>query len=92
MTTLDAQSRVFLMLQGPHGPFFWRLAKMLRAAGSQVWRVGFNAGDTAFWFDRDSLIAYRDNPDKWADAFDALVAEKGVSDIVLYGDTRPVHA
>lgn len=46
--------RVFLFLQGPHGPFFHALAKMLRVAGARVWRVGFNAGDRAFWFDPDS--------------------------------------
>ena len=45
-----AGDRVFLLLQGPHGPFFHALARMLRAAGSTVWRVGFNAGDRAFWF------------------------------------------
>lgn len=29
---------------------------------------------------------------EWDDTFDALVDGKGVTDIVLYGDTRPVHA
>ena len=33
-------SRVFLFLQGPHGPFFHQLARMLRAAGSAVWLAG----------------------------------------------------
>ena len=43
------QDRVFLFLQGPHGPFFHALGRMLREAGATVWRVGFNAGDRAFW-------------------------------------------
>jgi capsular polysaccharide export protein len=92
MTTAPTHSRVFLFLQGPHGPFFNRLGKMLQLAGAQVWRVGFNAGDRAFWRHPKSYIAYRDPIDAWAATFGALVDEKSVTDIVLYGDTRPVHA
>jgi len=88
----DPAKRRFLFLQGPHGPFFHRLARMLRAAGATTWRVGFNAGDAAFWHDRASYIPYRGNADDWPNAFEALVKEHGITDIVLYGDTRPVHA
>ncbi len=84
--------RRFLFLQGPHGPFFKRLARMLRAAGAEVWRVGFNAGDAAFWPDRGSYIAYQDPPCAWPDRFRDIVTEKGITDIVLYGDTRRIHA
>ena len=38
------EARVFLMLQGPHGPFFDPLGRMLTLAGAQVWRDGINAG------------------------------------------------
>ncbi len=85
-------NRVFLFLQGPHGPFFHRLGKMLRLTGAQVWRVGFNAGDRAFWFHPRSYIPFRGTAADWPAAFAALVAEKRVTDIVLYGDTRPIHA
>lgn len=85
-------SRVFLFLQGPHGPFFDALGRMLRAAGSQVWRVGFNAGDRAFWRHAGSYIPYRGTQDDWPDTIAALLAERRITDIVLYGDTRPVHA
>ncbi|MBO9432814.1 capsular biosynthesis protein [Ruegeria sp. R13_0] len=87
-----ADPRVFLFLQGPHGPFFNALGRMLRASGAQTWRVGFNAGDQAFWFDRKSYIPYRDAPVHWPEVLQALIAEKQVTDIVLYGDTRPIHA
>ncbi|MCR9126798.1 MAG: capsular biosynthesis protein [Rhodobacteraceae bacterium] len=83
---------VFLFLQGPHGPFFDRLGRMLRAAGAKVWRVGFNAGDRAFWFDAASYVPFRGQPETWPDVFAALLDEKNVTDIVLYGDTRPIHA
>ena len=92
MDRVAPDSRVFLFLQGPHGPFFHGLARMLRLTGAQVWRVGFNAGDRAFWFHAASYIPYRDTAEAWPERFEALVREKGVTDIVLYGDTRFVHA
>ncbi|GHC67078.1 capsule biosynthesis protein [Neogemmobacter tilapiae] len=82
----------FLFLQGPHGPFFHRLAKALRATGAQVWRVGFNLGDRAFWPDRASFIPCHNTPDQWADSIGPLLDERQITDIVLYGDTRPIHA
>ncbi|MGR3495747.1 capsule biosynthesis protein [Citreimonas sp.] len=84
--------RVFLFLQGPHGPFFDGLGRMLRRAGAEVWRVGFNAGDRAFWRDGRRYIPYRGTPEAWPDTLDALLVNKGVTDLVLYGDVRARHA
>jgi len=79
-------------LQGPHGPFFYRLGQMLRRSGAEVRRVGFNAGDRVFWPDAASYVAFRDAPALWPETVRALIAAHGVTDLVLYGDTRPVHA
>lgn len=79
-------------MQGPHGPFFWRLGKMLRAAGATAWRVGFNQGDRAFWPDATSYIPFQDTQDNWPDRFSDILTEKAITDIVLYGDTRQIHA
>ena len=65
---------------------------MLRAAGAQVSRVGFNAGDRAFWFGAKGYIPYRGALDDWSGVFEGIVAERRITDIVLYGDTRPIHA
>lgn len=92
MSQTTRHTPVFLFLQGPHGPFFYRLGQMLRRAGAQVWRVGFNAGDRAFWFGGAGYIPFDGAPQDWPDRFSALIAEKGVTDIVLYGDTRTIHA
>ncbi|MEX0287386.1 MAG: capsule biosynthesis protein [Paracoccaceae bacterium] len=88
----STKSRVFLFLQGPHGPYFHSLGKMLRAAGCTVWRVGFNAGDRAFWFHTQSYLPYRGTPEDWRESFLRMVDTRRVTDIVLYGDTRPIHA
>ena len=92
MNTHPPTPRVFLFLQGPHGPFFSQLARMLQVAGSRVWRVGFNAGDRAFWTDRQSYIPYDGHPEDWPETITGLIRDRGVTDLVLYGDTRPVHA
>lgn len=92
MTGPAQTDRVFLFLQGPHGPFFDALARMLRTAGATVWRVGFNAGDRAFWCQSGSYIPYRGRPEDWPQEIDRLLDARGVTDIVLYGDTRPIHA
>ncbi|MEE4186928.1 MAG: capsular biosynthesis protein [Roseobacter sp.] len=91
-TVLPADARVFLFLQGPHGPFFKQLARQLETAGAKVWRVGFNAGDAAFWSPRHNYIPYTETPEHWPARFAQLLDERGVTDIVLYGDTRPIHA
>ena len=86
------ETRKFLFLQGPHGPYFHRLAKMLRAAGAEVWRVGFNAGDRAFWFGSLGYLPFRGTLNDWSETFGTIVTDHDITDIVLYGDTRPIHA
>jgi len=92
MTAPTQANRVFVFLQGPHGPFFHALGRMLRTAGAQVWRVGFNAGDRAFWFHSQSLLPYYGTPAEWPDEIGRILDTRKATDIVLYGDTRPIHA
>jgi len=89
---VNGNERRFLFLQGPHGPYFHRLGRMLLAAGAQVWRVGFNRGDRAFWPSNGSYIPYRGTAEDWPATFASLITAHLVTDIVLYGDTRPIHA
>jgi capsular polysaccharide export protein len=88
---LSGQDRRFLFLQGPHGPYFQRLGRMLERAGATVWRVGFNRGDRAFWAG-ESFIPFRGAQEDWPTAIRALLEAKEITDIVLYGDTRFIHA
>ena len=92
MSKATVPARVFLFLQGPHGPFFHRLGAMLRRAGAEVWRVGFNAGDRAFWFHPQNYLPFDGSPEDWPTRLEALLSEKRVTDLVLYGDTRRIHA
>jgi capsular polysaccharide export protein len=83
--------RSFVFLQGPHGMFFSQLGKMIAASGAKIWRVGFNRGDRAFW-PKHTFIAYQGLQADWPDFFAELVTQKSITDLVVYGDTRPVHA
>jgi capsular polysaccharide export protein len=83
--------RRFLFLQGPHGPWFHQLGGLLRQAGAQVWRVGFNLGDRVFW-PGPGYIAFDAGQDQWPASCAALIDRHGITDLVLYGDTRPIHA
>ncbi len=92
MTDTAGAPKTFLFLQGPHGPFFRQLAAKLAGAGVQTLRVGFNAGDAAFWRRDASYIAFDAPLDQWPDTLRALIERHAITDLVLYGDTRPVHA
>lgn len=81
-----------LFLQGPHGPFFGQLAGHLHAAGHAVQRIGFNRGDEAGWPDRKTYVPFTGSADEWRPFLQNIVTENSITDIVLYGDSRPVHA
>ncbi len=89
---MQTRPRIFLFLQGPHGPFFWQLARGLRSAGTRCYRVGFNRGDRAFWPEHESYTSFTGPLAAWPQRIAALYRRLEVTDIVLYGDTRPIHA
>ncbi len=86
------KNRRFLVLQGPHGPFFAQLAQHMRDTGAKVWRVGFNQGDRLFWPDGASFLPYRKTAEQWPDWIAQIYDDRNITDLVLYGDTRPIHA
>ena len=85
-------ARSFLFLQGPHGPFFGQLAAMLHQTGAQVWRIGFNLGDQTFWPDKNLYTAYHGAIAALPETLLSHLNLHNITDIVLYGDTRPIHA
>ncbi|MEL7343694.1 MAG: capsule biosynthesis protein CapA [Pseudomonadota bacterium] len=84
-------NRRFLMLQGPHGPFFRDLAAMLTKAGHDTLRIGFNRGDQAF----AGNMPYRPflgGLEDWPGEVARLLDEEAITDVVMYGQIRPIHA
>ena len=78
-----------LLLQGPLGPFFWRLAKDLTRAGATVTKVNFNGGDWLFY--PSGAINYRGSMEDWPAYFESLLDRLDIDVVVLFGDCRPIH-
>lgn len=92
LATLNTKvKRNFMLLQGPHGPFFYQLGRVLKSQGAQVFRVGFNLGDRMFWPSSDGFIAFQGKHDTWPQAVRDLLKQHEITDLVLYGDARPIH-
>ena len=87
---MTAMRKSYLFLQGPHGPFFHALGRALAGRGHQVTRVAFNGGDLLDWPGRGTLL-FRGPAEEWPGWLGALVTERRISDLVLYGDCRPLH-
>ncbi len=88
---IDATGRHFLFLQGPHGPFFSMLARKLSAAGAHVQRVAFNAADEREWDGVGPLHRFNEDVECFGSWLTRLLKTTPFTDIVLYGDTRPIH-
>ncbi|MBF9032458.1 capsule biosynthesis protein CapA [Rhodobacterales bacterium HKCCE3408] len=84
--------RSFVFLQGPHGPFFARLARTLAATGADVRRIGFTAGDRAFWPRALPYRAFTGTAEDWEAGVADILAGSRATDLVIYGDTRAHHA
>ncbi len=82
--------RKFLFLQGVNSLFFPALADRLRADGHRVFKINFNVGDRIYWGTR-SAWSFRGALDTLPDFLREKVLQHGITDIVLFGDRRPIH-
>ena len=82
-----------LMLQGPVGPFFARLATDLTLVGAVVFKVNFNGGDWLFShsdaFSR--VFNFRGRAEDWPVYFGDLLVRLNIDMVFLFGDCRPMH-
>jgi capsular polysaccharide export protein len=85
----DGARRTFVFLQGPHGSLFWRIGQAILRRGHLALRINFNGGDRHDW--PDAATDFRGSAAAWPSFFDAFVANNAVTDVVLYGDCRPLH-
>ena len=80
----------FLLLQGVSSPFFARLADRLIADAHEVWKVNFNCGDSAYWFPRKAWH-FRGDVSGLSEWLTPKFETHGFTDVVLFGDRRPLH-
>lgn len=84
-----ARARAFLFLQGPPGPLFRRLGEQMRGNGFPVHRINLNGGDRLDW--PDGAVDFRGRFAEWPVFLDTFLREKGITDLLLFGDCRPYH-
>jgi capsular polysaccharide export protein len=89
--SVELVRREFLFLQGLAGPFFSLLGERLASHGHGVQRVNFNGGDKLYWSLPNSFD-YRGGLAKWPGYLAKLIRRRHITDIVLFGDCRPLHA
>jgi len=87
MSSLPRNS--FLFLQGVSSPFFARLAQALRAEGQWVKSVNFNVGDTLYG--KGSRVFYSARAEQLEEFYSRTFKAHSITDLVLFGDRRPVH-
>jgi len=85
-----AGRRRYLFLQGFNSPFLARLGDRLRRAGHRVYRVNFSMGDAVYWLGRPAWN-FRGTLAEWPDYLAEKFEAFGFTDMVLMGDTRPLH-
>ncbi len=86
----EEAARRFLFLQGPHGSYFARLGGALVARGHEVHRINLCGGDRIDW--PGPATDYRGTLRSWPVFFDEFIVDRGITDVVLFGDCRPHHS
>lgn len=82
--------RHFLFLQGNATPFYRRLGECLAAKGCGVSRINPSGGDFLFW-GKWNAIQWRRSISELADDIPRIMQQHSVSDLILFGDCRPLH-
>lgn len=84
----------FLFLQGVATPFFSKLEEALSEKGHNVLRVNFCGGDWLFRkyaSPKSEQLDYKGKAEHLPQFYTDLFNTRNITDIVLFGDTRPVH-
>jgi len=80
-----------LLLQGPMGPFFWRVAEQLRQNGAHVCKVNFNIADSLYFQPAAETFLFRGTLEQWPGYLESLIARRSISTLMLFGDCRTYH-
>lgn len=86
--------RSFLLLQGVASPFFSELEKALDNAGAKALKVNFCGGDLLsgrFFSTALKHINFRKKLEELPAFYNKVFNKHQITDIILFGDTRPVH-
>jgi capsular polysaccharide export protein len=79
-----------LMLQGPVGPMFDRIANWKKQHGGKVMRILFNNGDALFCRNKPA-IKYQGNLIDWPLYLRKFLQQHGFDAVILFGQSRKYH-
>lgn len=82
--------RKVLFLQGPVGPFFWRLGRELEVLGHKAFKINLNGGD-AFFYTGDNALNYTGTLEHWPSFLESQLRDLAIEHIYLFGDCRHYH-
>ncbi|MEE9445278.1 MAG: capsular biosynthesis protein [Cocleimonas sp.] len=84
----------FLFLQGVATPFFAKLEKALTNEGHTVHRINFCGGDWLFrkhFSHKSQYIDFQGKPETLPAFYEQIISQYKITDLILFGDTRPLH-
>ncbi len=79
-----------LLLQGPMGPFFKRLAMDFEASGHTTYKINFNAGDKHY-FKGEGCEDFTGTQEDWPEFLEHHLKKWDIKTIYLFGDERLFH-
>jgi capsular polysaccharide export protein len=86
---MQLTNRHFLFLQGLRSPFFSKLGLAIKHRGAAVSKVNFNFSDQCYW--PGEAIKCDASLEKLPAFYTHLFDQNKYTDIVLFGDCRPIH-
>lgn len=81
----------YLLLQGPKGFFFYKIAKFLKTLGKRVYKINFNGGDLIAFPIFSNIYNYRGKIENFESYLKDFIFSKDIEVILLYGDYKPYH-
>ncbi|NNU16749.1 capsular biosynthesis protein [Parvularcula sp. ZS-1/3] len=83
--------RKFLLLQGPFGPFYLRLAEELQRFGAEVAKVNLTGADVWGWNRRFPAVEFKEGPEAWSGWLAREMEERGITDVIMHSDCQAYH-
>lgn len=88
---LQKNLKSFLILQGSYSRFTRTLGKTLLERGHEIVKIHFYGGDRYFWGGNWRAIDFRGRQEELPGFYKDFFLAHGITDIILFGDCRPVH-
>ncbi len=82
--------RNILMLQGPVGPFFRKLANQLESRGHNVLKVNLNGGDF-YYYRTGKYLNFTSPVSVWPAWMESVLLGRDIDRVYLFGDCRRYH-